>query len=322
MEEAMSKKKKLLLSVIIIIAVISSYFYIPLSADKIFPEVEQIEKIYLGHARGETGDTFNYEEVPIEGVANLKQFLNIISKVEYVRTAKKDILNPDRFYSFTVMYTNQAGDRNNYLFQVNEKGYVKVYPNGIQTYKISNGDGKKVFKQLERFVHDSEISKAKPITYTPFTKKSEFTYLEELADDKIEKYNQFLEDGYLHHLTEFKPEEIVLVFMNLVFNHHVERIYALTYNNGQLPTPEIFKDEYSRYLANLLEQDYLRFRFYDSINVAEGTSRKEDITVQLNIQFGTITHILAYGLKKEENIWKMDIYPWLEKLKSERDSEG
>jgi hypothetical protein len=45
---------------------------------------------------------------------------------------------------------------------------------------------------------------------------NEFTYLEDLTMDKLDKFNLFLEDGNINHLTDFTPEQTVLIFMNLI----------------------------------------------------------------------------------------------------------
>jgi hypothetical protein len=318
MGETMLKSKKFLISLIVIVAIVASYYFIPLSADEVFPGVNKIDKIYLGHARGANGEPFNYENIPIEDPSKLNAFSTILSGVKYSRIVKKDILNPHRFFSFSVNYTTKDGGLQNYHFTINEKGDLHVYLNE-RYFKINNDEGEKVFKQLEEFVLESEIDKAKPINHQPFTKKSEFTYLEEISDKKLEKYDLFLKDGFIHHLTEFTPEEIVLIYMNLVFEHNVERLHTLIYDNGQLPPVDPFRDEYDGKISNSLEQDYLKFRFYDSIEVVEETKKADDLSVQLKIVFGKTTHIVAYGLKKQDDVWKMDVYPWYEKLKSEQD---
>lgn len=42
--------------------------------------------------------------------------------------------------------------------------------------------------------------------HTFINQKHDFTYLEQLPEDKLEAYNQFLEDGNLDHLTDFTPD--------------------------------------------------------------------------------------------------------------------
>jgi hypothetical protein len=315
----MFKYKKLLISLIVIIAVISSYYFIPLSADGVFPGINKIDKIYLGHMRGESSEVQYFEDVPIEDLAKVNTFSTILSSVKYSRIVKKDILNPHQFVTFSVTYTGEDGLAKNYFFQINENGDLNVSPYETSYYKINKGEGEKVFKQLKKFVLESEIDRAKPINHQPFTRKSEFTYLEEISDKKLEKYDQFLKDGSVQHLKEFTPEEIVLIYMNLVFEHNVDRIHTLIYDNGQLPSIDQFKIEYGGKLSNSIEQDYLKFRFYDSIEVVEETRNTDDLSVQLKIVFGNTTHIVAYGLKKQEDVWKMDVYPWYEKLIKEQD---
>ena len=145
--------------------------------------------------------------------------------------------------------------------------------------------------------------------------KYEFTYLEALPVDKLEKYNLFLKDGNTNHLIDFMPKQIVLICMNLVLKHDVDKIYALTYNNGQLPSLDIFTIEYDKYLSPHLEEDYLKYRFYDSITVDEETRKPEELTVLIKISYGNTTQSVAYGLKKDGDVWKMGLYHLVEDAK-------
>ncbi|BAU28800.1 hypothetical protein DFP93_13139 [Aneurinibacillus soli] len=67
---------------------------------------------------------------------------------------------------------------------------------------------------------ETEISPIKIVENSPVTthidNKCDFTYLEGLPEDKLKKYNLFLKDGNTDHLTDFTPEQIVLLYMNLV----------------------------------------------------------------------------------------------------------
>lgn len=148
--------------------------------------------------------------------------------------------------------------------------------------------------------------------------KYEFTYLEDLQEEKLEKYGQFLNDGNTNHLIDFTPEQIVLIYMNLVMNDNFDRIYALTYDEGQLPSLDVFKDEYTMFLSNGLKDNYLQYRFYDSIKIDENSKIEDDIaTVVITIGFGSTRQSVAYGLKKEENIWKMGLYHLIEDSKKD-----
>jgi hypothetical protein len=154
---------------------------------------------------------------------------------------------------------------------------------------------------------------------TPINSKYEFTYLEDLTDDKLQKYNHFLEDGNINHLSDFTPEQIVLIFMNLILNHNDDRLYELVFDNGQLPSLEIFSDEYDKYLSSYFNDEYLKYRFFDSIGVVEETRGMEDVTVKIEMKYGFTTHSVAYGLKKDNNVWKMDLYHLVEKFKKENE---
>ncbi|WP_316572075.1 hypothetical protein [Neobacillus sp. YIM B06451] len=163
-----------------------------------------------------------------------------------------------------------------------------------------------------------KIIQNKPVT-TLLDNRYDFTYLENLPEDKLVEYNRFIQSGNTNHLIEFTPEQIVMVFMNLVFNHNVDRIYDITYNDGNLPSLEIFINEYREYLSPQLEDNYLKFRFYDAIRVDENTKKEEELAVVIEISYGTSKHSVAYALKKEKNIWKMRLYNIVEQSKKEED---
>jgi hypothetical protein len=166
--------------------------------------------------------------------------------------------------------------------------------------------------------HDERINVENKQTATLNDKPYEFTYLEDLSEERLAEYHNFLKDGNINHLTNFAPEQIVLIYMNLVLEHDVEKIYALTYDNGNLPSLDLFSREYEEYLSQLLTDDYLKYRFYDSIQVVEDTRKHNDVAVKIQLSFGGHTNAaVAYGLKKDKNVWKMDLYYWIEKAKKD-----
>ncbi|MBY6035786.1 hypothetical protein KUV80_03945 [Fictibacillus nanhaiensis] len=139
-------------------------------------------------------------------------------------------------------------------------------------------------------------------------KDNKFTYLEDLTPEKIKKYRLFVKDGELKHLTNFKPEEMVLIYLNLVMKHKVELIKLLTYDNGKLPQLEEFNQQYEEYLAEFLEEVYLIYRYYDSIKETKQNRNINERVVHININYGSQSKGVAFGLKKEDNVWKMDLY--------------
>jgi hypothetical protein len=153
----MKKYYKFIIAILIIISVVISYFFIPISAEEVFPDLRDMEKIYVSMARGEDGETKLYENIPIEDSKLLTRFSEIIGDVKFRRVTRRDILNPYQFYSFTIIYNDKTGVLNNYSFDINENDYLTVYVNGRKQYKIHNNDGKKVFKKLKQLVLDSRI---------------------------------------------------------------------------------------------------------------------------------------------------------------------
>jgi hypothetical protein len=146
----------------------------------------------------------------------------------------------------------------------------------------------------------------------------EFTYLEDLSKDKLELYNQFMSNGDIRILQDFTPEEIVLIYLNLVYEYEIGRLYSLTYDGGKLPSSEIFIDEYYEYLSSELENDYLVYRYYDSITVDTENSTKNMTVTKIEIIFGKTIYGKTFVLKQENNIWKVDLYHVIEELKKEK----
>lgn len=146
----------------------------------------------------------------------------------------------------------------------------------------------------------------------------DFTYLEGLTEDEFEQYSNFLQSGDSRQLNDFSPEKIVLIFLELVMEHNDNRIYALTYDHGNLPSLETFKEEYNQYLAYDYELDYLSFRYYDEVYVDEAASDEDFKAVRLSISFGSQTFIKVFPLRKDNKSWKMDNYHLVEEAKLER----
>ncbi|TQR15602.1 hypothetical protein [Psychrobacillus soli] len=161
-----------------------------------------------------------------------------------------------------------------------------------------------VSEQEGVLIKAEENNQATPI----IDRQYDFTYLEELPSDKLDSYNDYLLNGSINSLSDFTPEEMILIYMNLILEHKIDRLYALTYNGGQLPSVELFNDEYMKYLSSNLEEAYLMYRFYDAISINEQSSTEDVIIVQLEIIFGSKRYIKTYPLKQEDGIWKVAIY--------------
>ncbi|MFF5995026.1 hypothetical protein AAGS61_09745 [Lysinibacillus sp. KU-BSD001] len=144
------------------------------------------------------------------------------------------------------------------------------------------------------------------------TAKEQFTYLEELTEEKREAYNRFLESGSIANLTNFTPEEMVLIHMNLVMNQELEKIYKITYNGGKIDDSTKFVEQYIETVSSQFEIDYLMYRYYDSISVVEDTSNEEMKIVEMKISLGSSTYAITFAMLREDGIWKMDYYHLIE----------
>ena len=77
----------------------------------------------------------------------------------------------------------------------------------------------------------------------------------------------------------------MLIMMNLIFEHNFDKLYVITYNNNELPDKETFIAEYIDYLLDEDIQNYLMYRYYDSISLNKDSSTESIAIVQLEIIF-------------------------------------
>ncbi|MBG9456016.1 hypothetical protein ABE61_18365 [Lysinibacillus sphaericus] len=137
-----------------------------------------------------------------------------------------------------------------------------------------------------------------------------------MPEEKRALYEEFLSNGNINSLKTFTPEEMVLIMMNLIFENKFDKLYAITYNNNELPDKETFIAEYIDYLLDEDIQNYLMYRYYDSISVDKETSTESIAVVQLDIIFGSSHYRKIFSLLKEDDIWKVDIYNYVKEKKA------
>ncbi|MFJ6210274.1 hypothetical protein [Lysinibacillus sp. NPDC092081] len=149
----------------------------------------------------------------------------------------------------------------------------------------------------------------------------DFTYLEEFTKEKRDLYEEFLGNGNINSLKTFTPEEMVLIMMNLVFEHNFDKLYAITYNNYELPDKETFIAEYINYLLDEQIQDYLMYRYYNNISLDKETSTENIAIVQLDIIFGSSHYRKIFALLKEDGMWKVDLYNYMKEKKAKSEEK-
>jgi len=167
-------------------------------------------------------------------------------------------------------------------------------------------------------VQHEEASKATPLI---IDKDYDFTYLEELSEEKRTFYEVFLSKGHINSLKTFTPEEMVLIMMNLIFEHNFDKLYAMTYNNNELPDKQTFIAEYIDYLLDEDIQNYLMYRYYDSISLNQDSSTESIAIVQLEIIFGSSHYDKTYVLLKEDGMWKVDLYNYIKEKKAKSEEK-
>lgn len=158
-------------------------------------------------------------------------------------------------------------------------------------------------------------------TLPTIDKHYDFTYLEKLPEEKRVLYEDFLKKGNSNSLKTFTPEEIVLIMMNLIFEHNFDKLYAITYNNNELPDKETFIAEYIDYLLDEDIQNYLMYRYYDSISLNKDSSTESIAIVQLEIIFGSSLYGKTYALLREDGMWKVDLYNYIKEKKAKSEEQ-
>jgi len=138
---------------------------------------------------------------------------------------------------------------------------------------------------------------------------SEFSYLSDLTDSENTAYERYLEEKDTSLLSELSPDKIVLIYFHSVAISDWETIYDITYDNGSLPEYSEFQEmtRESSFQFDAMEAS-LDYRDYDFIRVRdEENLDEEDALVEIQVSFGINGFSTIYGLKKDQDIWKLDV---------------
>lgn len=144
-------------------------------------------------------------------------------------------------------------------------------------------------------------------------RSAEFSYLSELAEADLEAYNTFLEDYDTKVLENYSPENILLLYFHSVVMSDWEAIYELTYDGGGLPDRDEFNEVfYTAYNTQSMLESALDYRYYDTLEARSDTQSEDDVSVEISVAIGISRFSTVYGLKRENDIWKMDVLYLLE----------
>ncbi len=162
-------------------------------------------------------------------------------------------------------------------------------------------------KENEKDNENNNVS-VKPIN-------EDFSYLDELPDKQLNDYKLFANDKDTSHLLDFSPEQIVLIYFHSVVIADVEAIYALSLGDGSRHEFDEFKTEYYTYLHHHDSENALMYRDYNSIVILEDTKSEDEVAVVIEVSICTYSSSVVTGLKKDNNVWKMDISQLIEHFK-------
>jgi hypothetical protein len=140
------------IAIIISVFMFKDYLF-PLSSDKVFNNIGDIDKIYIEISR--KGDNlYTYDRVPIEDKEYLTKFSETIKSVKYSRILNsKDIINFDDFFRLSIVSNTFV-----YILDINENGYITFTDIENKKYKIRNEEGESVYKIIEEIIKESGVS--------------------------------------------------------------------------------------------------------------------------------------------------------------------
>lgn len=167
---------------------------------------------------------------------------------------------------------------------------------------------------------DKDTPNAAVTTDTPAQAQDQaekFSYLKQLSLDKQEAFTRFKGERDLTELIHFTPEDMMLVYMYCISIGDPDLLYQITYDGGQLPDPNTFHDEYFKYAMTYDSETAMHYRYYDSIKVDESTAEENKVAVMITVSLETSTHSMAMELRKEDEVWKINIYHLIQLYKNQ-----
>ncbi|QOR64983.1 hypothetical protein IM538_14160 [Cytobacillus suaedae] len=188
----------------------------------------------------------------------------------------------------------------------NDKSVIEEHQNQLKELENEIAELKGIVKEQEKTINDQN---------------KEFSYLNDLTKEEVELYEQFTQDKNPQHLLGISPEKILLVYYHSVVIGDVEAIYSLIYDDGTLPDLSTFRQKYYKEgLYNSEQESTVDFRYYNSIKVREDNKKENEVVVEMNVSLGIFQSTIVYMLKKQNDIWKIDILHLMENFEEKKES--
>ncbi|MFD2444060.1 hypothetical protein ACFSO7_08685 [Bacillus sp. CGMCC 1.16607] len=146
----MTKKKKYIQNLIILlctIAIIGAiYYFRPLSANNVFPELENVEKVTFVVRFDEKKDT---EFKNIEIIEEVEYFINLLEMTKYRRVyGEMNIQSQSNAFDILIVHNS-----NNYSIVINNRGYVVVDEmHSEKKYKILSSKNDTLIKLIDEML--------------------------------------------------------------------------------------------------------------------------------------------------------------------------
>ncbi|WP_277584698.1 hypothetical protein [Psychrobacillus antarcticus] len=135
--------------------------------------------------------------------------------------------------------------------------------------------------------------------------EEEFSYLTGLSEEELKSYELFTKGYDTNYLQGFSPEKVILIYIHSAVIDDIEAIYSLAYIDGVPPDFDTFKEKYYKNLNISNLEIALDFRYYNSIKIKQEDSN--GLLVELMVSYGTFTASTLMGLKKENDLWKIEL---------------
>ncbi|ANE47144.1 hypothetical protein SY83_13710 [Paenibacillus swuensis] len=82
-----------------------------------------------------------------------------------------------------------------------------------------------------------------------------------------------------------------------------------------MPDANLFSKEFFDHVSTYFSQLALSHRYYDSIDIQNVADKDDQLSVIISASIGIHKSSTAFGLNKDNNVWKMNIYPIIENKK-------
>ncbi len=209
----------------------------------------------------------------------------------------------EEVHAETIVVADDSGLRTTVRIPPGIRELIRTDGNYYITYKKRMGQSPKL-----KSIKPLEIVDGNDPDFAAQDPDRRFSYLDRLPTAKREALEKFLKERTLSYLSGFTPEDMMLAYLYGLSVGDPDFLHAIAYRGGGLPDADTFRKEYFEYAQHLDAATAVHYRYYDSISVDPETASENQVTALITVGIGTITDTMAFGLRKEDGVWKPDLY--------------